>query len=209
MYVREESVEGADRDELIQAWKVVKPHLQDGEMDPVSLQLLAAEVGVALSAQEARDAVVEMDKDDSGTINRQEFFQWWDSSGKSNVGRLLTSVINRQRENTRYLPGIKLGDNVRAISSIPEAVANADVLVFVTPHQFIRDVCAQLKGNIKPTCRAISLIKGEHDPVPKWVVACCRRLSLILTLTVALHLIVDPNAKGWRSTKQVSTPSQL
>ena len=111
-------------------------------------------------AQEARDAVIEMDKDDSGTINSKEFFQWWDSSGKSNVGRLLTTVINGQHENSRYLPGIKLGDNVRAISSIPETVAGADVLVFVTPHQFIRDVCRELKGNIKPDARAISLIKG-------------------------------------------------
>ena len=62
----------------------------------------------------------------------------------------------------KYLPGIKLGDNVKACSSLEETCRGADLLVFVTPHQFILETCKQLRdGNvISPGARAISLIKG-------------------------------------------------
>ncbi|KAK3818890.1 MAG: glycerol-3-phosphate dehydrogenase [Benniella sp.] len=34
------------------------------------------------------------------------------------------------------------------------------MLVFVVPHQFVTSICNQLKGKIRPECKAISLIKG-------------------------------------------------
>jgi len=46
-----------------------------------------------------------------------------------------------------------------AVPDVLEAATGADVLVFVTPHQFIRRLCSVLKGKIKPTAVAISLIK--------------------------------------------------
>jgi len=46
-----------------------------------------------------------------------------------------------------------------AVADVLEAAAAADVLVFVTPHQFIRRLCSVLKGKIKPTAIAVSLIK--------------------------------------------------
>jgi glycerol-3-phosphate dehydrogenase (NAD+) len=160
MFVHEETVEGAGRPELREAWKVVEPHLVDGRMDTTALQLAAAEVGVAISKTEAEVAIGEMDQDESGWVSQQEFFEWWDDSGKSNIGRLLSSVINRQRENIKYLPGIKLGDNVRAIGNLESVVVDADLLVFVTPHQFIIETCRSLRGLVKPDAKAISLIKG-------------------------------------------------
>ena len=69
-------------------------------------------------------------------------------------------MINIQRENTKYLPGIKLGDNVTAVTDLAASAAAADLLVFVTPHQFIDDVLGELKGVVKPNARAISLVKG-------------------------------------------------
>ena len=46
-----------------------------------------------------------------------------------------------------------------AVADVLEAASGADVIVFVTPHQFIRRLCSVLKGKIKPTAIAISLIK--------------------------------------------------
>ena len=46
-----------------------------------------------------------------------------------------------------------------AVPDVLEAAAGADVIVFVTPHQFIRRLCSVLKGKIKPTAMAVSLIK--------------------------------------------------
>lgn len=42
---------------------------------------------------------------------------------------------------------------------IVKAVADADILVMVVPHQFVPGICAQIKGKIKLNAIAISLIK--------------------------------------------------
>ncbi|KAF9584624.1 Glycerol-3-phosphate dehydrogenase [Lunasporangiospora selenospora] len=75
-------------------------------------------------------------------------------------GRNLTDIINEQHENVKYLPGIKLPENVVACPELVETCKDATMLVFVVPHQFVSSVCKQLKGKIPPNCKAISLIKG-------------------------------------------------
>ena len=40
-----------------------------------------------------------------------------------------------------------------------EAAKDADILIFVIPHQFITRICEQLVGNIKATAFGLSLIK--------------------------------------------------
>ncbi|XP_047360272.1 glycerol-3-phosphate dehydrogenase [NAD(+)], cytoplasmic-like isoform X2 [Vespa velutina] len=72
----------------------------------------------------------------------------------------LTSIINELHENIKYLPGHKLPENVVAVPDVIEAAKDADILVFVLPHQFIRTLCATLLGQIKPTAVGLSLIKG-------------------------------------------------
>lgn len=75
-------------------------------------------------------------------------------------GRNLTSIINEDHENVRYLPGVKLPNNVRANADIVEVAKDADLLLFNMPHQFLPRILSQLKGKIKPTARAISCLKG-------------------------------------------------
>lgn len=75
-------------------------------------------------------------------------------------GEKLTDVINRANENVKYLPGIKLGKNVVADPDLQNAVKDANMLVFVTPHQFMDGICKKLVGKIKGDVEAISLIKG-------------------------------------------------
>ncbi|XP_075493033.1 glycerol-3-phosphate dehydrogenase [NAD(+)]-like [Primulina tabacum] len=76
------------------------------------------------------------------------------------TGEKLSEVINRTNENVKYLPGIKLGKNVVADPDIENAVRNANMLVFVTPHQFMEGICKKLIGKIRDDAEAISLIKG-------------------------------------------------
>lgn len=40
------------------------------------------------------------------------------------------------------------------------AVKDADLLVFVTPHQFVESICRRLIGKIRRDAEALSLIKG-------------------------------------------------
>lgn len=75
-------------------------------------------------------------------------------------GRKLTEIINEDHENVKYLPGVKLPENVRAVPELLDAARDADLFVFVIPHQFISRLVGQMKGNIKDGAAAISLIKG-------------------------------------------------
>ncbi|XP_052803874.1 glycerol-3-phosphate dehydrogenase [NAD(+)], cytoplasmic-like [Mya arenaria] len=75
-------------------------------------------------------------------------------------GQKLTEVVNREHENVKYLPGIKLPENVVAIPDLVEASKNADLLIFVMPHQFVRGTCKTMQEHIKDSALAVSLIKG-------------------------------------------------
>lgn len=50
-------------------------------------------------------------------------------------GQKLSEVINTEHENKKYLPGIKLPDNIVAVTNVTEAVKDANVLIFCVPHQ--------------------------------------------------------------------------
>ena len=42
---------------------------------------------------------------------------------------------------------------------IVDCAKDADILVFVIPHQFVKGICKSIKGKLKPGAFAISLIK--------------------------------------------------
>ncbi|XP_032674165.1 glycerol-3-phosphate dehydrogenase [NAD(+)], cytoplasmic-like [Odontomachus brunneus] len=75
-------------------------------------------------------------------------------------GKKLTEIINETHENIKYLPGHKIPENVIAVPDVIEAAKDADILIFVVPHQFIRRICSTLQGKIKSTAVGLSLIKG-------------------------------------------------
>ncbi|VDP17118.1 unnamed protein product [Onchocerca flexuosa] len=75
-------------------------------------------------------------------------------------GMKLTEIINTQHENVKYLPGKKLPANVVAVPDLVTACKGSDILIFVIPHQFVDNVCAQLKGHLKEGALVVSLIKG-------------------------------------------------
>ncbi|GIY33198.1 glycerol-3-phosphate dehydrogenase, cytoplasmic [Caerostris darwini] len=80
-------------------------------------------------------------------------------------GKKLSEIINTQHENIKYLPGFKIPENVVAITDPLEAAKDADIMVWVLPHKFVRGACAPMVGKIKPTAVALSLIKG-FDIIP-------------------------------------------
>jgi glycerol-3-phosphate dehydrogenase (NAD+) len=72
----------------------------------------------------------------------------------------LSEVINTRHENVKYLPGIKLPENVKAIPDLKEACKDGTLLVFVLPHQFLPKLLPVIRENVHPKCRGVSLIKG-------------------------------------------------
>ena len=95
-------------------------------------------------------------------VDFAEFAQWWKHKGHSRFSAKLSQIINKRNENVKYLPGIKLGGNVTAVPRLEDAVKDATVLAFVSPHQFIEGIVKQVKPMMRKDVdvRAISLIKG-------------------------------------------------
>ncbi|KAG7501666.1 glycerol-3-phosphate dehydrogenase 1 [Solea senegalensis] len=77
--------------------------------------------------------------------------------------RKLTEIINTDHENVKYLPGHKLPKNVIAVPDVTEAVKGAKILIFVIPHQFIGNLCDQMKPHVTEGAIGISLIKGVDE----------------------------------------------
>lgn len=75
-------------------------------------------------------------------------------------GRKLSDIINTEHENLKYLPDIKLPNNIIAIPDVVRVTKDADILIFVLPHQFVIDTCTKMKEVTKSTALAVSLIKG-------------------------------------------------
>ncbi|CAF4940179.1 unnamed protein product, partial [Rotaria sp. Silwood1] len=91
----------------------------------------------------------------------QKLMMWCKEETLEN-GKKLTEVINEQHENIKYLPHERIPDNVVAEPDLCASVKDADILIFVIPHQFVKKTCAQLKNKIKPTAFAVTLIKGFY-----------------------------------------------
>ncbi|KAL6135848.1 hypothetical protein ACLB2K_068073 [Fragaria x ananassa] len=129
-------------------------------------------------------------------------------------GEKLTDAINTRNENVKYLPGIKLGKNVVADPDLVNAVTGANMLVFVTPHQFMEGICKRLAGKISGDVEAISLIKGMEVKmegpcmISKLItdqlgVNCCVLMGANIANEIALEKFSEATV-GYRENKEIA-----
>lgn len=72
--------------------------------------------------------------------------------------------LSNQRENTKYLPGVKLPLNVWVTSSLQDAVEGAEVVVAAVPSQAIRDTVRAFGPHLSTGAKVLNVAKGiEHD----------------------------------------------
>lgn len=71
-----------------------------------------------------------------------------------------TDSINIDRENTDYLPGYRLHDNLMATTNLSNAAAGADILFVAVPSKSFREVVREVADLIPPETLVISLTKG-------------------------------------------------
>jgi len=164
VWVYEETLQ-ASEEEIKTTFDMFAKH-HDGRIHVRDVEKVAKEVGIDMSHSEAKEAARFLDRNHDGKVDYGDFKKWWTTTGRSGIGRKLTQIINLKNENIKYLPGIKLGDNVIAEPDLFKAIEGATMLVFVTPHQFVKGLCQRLKGKLAPGTKAISLIKGmdvTHD----------------------------------------------
>lgn len=68
--------------------------------------------------------------------------------------------INTKHTNERYLPGARLTLDLRATTSIEEAVSDADVVIMGVPSQAMRETAREVGRHIRAWVPLISLSKG-------------------------------------------------
>lgn len=100
-------------------------------------------------------------------------------------GEKLSQIINTKHENVKYLPGIKLPENILAVTDLIEACADATLVIFVTPHQFIESICYQIKNAISPNARGISLMKGVETG-PDGMILLSKRIEDLLKIDMSV-----------------------
>jgi len=100
----------------------------------------------------------------------------WVHDEEMPAGGTLASSINASHYNQKYLPGVRLPDNVVAEPDLERAAHGATLLVLVVPVEYLsRGILVRLLENAAPNCRAVSLIKGllfeDGKPalISKWV----------------------------------------
>jgi len=70
------------------------------------------------------------------------------------------AALGRDRENVRYLPGVKLPDTVQPTSDIDDAVNGREVVVMVIPSTAVRQVASLLAGRIGTEVLLVHAGKG-------------------------------------------------
>lgn len=68
--------------------------------------------------------------------------------------------IEKNKENKKYLPGIKLPENLKYTSSLDDAIKEAEFLVLAVPTNSVRSVLEDIKGKINDDVILINVAKG-------------------------------------------------
>lgn len=75
--------------------------------------------------------------------------------------------MRANRENVRYLPGIKFNDNLNIVDTIETAIEGADVVLFSAPAQFFRGALDSAMPYLKPEMILVNVAKGIEQKTLK------------------------------------------
>jgi glycerol-3-phosphate dehydrogenase (NAD+) len=100
--------------------------------------------------------------------------------------RKLSEIINVDHQNVKYLPGIRLPNNVKAVPDLKEAVEGSHVLIWVLPHQFIPRTANSVKDVIHPKAISVSMVKGGVDIAKDGLKLCSETIAEIVGHSVSV-----------------------
>src|SRR3989344_4362883 len=75
----------------------------------------------------------------------------------------LAAEINKKRENSQYLKGIKLPKNIIATHLMKDAAENSGMVVFAVPSEFLRQTAKSFSGFIKKNMVVVHVVKGIEE----------------------------------------------
>jgi len=102
-------------------------------------------------------------------------------------GRKLSGIINSDHVNVKYLPHVSLPENLHANPILENTVKGANILIIVTPHQFVRRVSSDIakfidkkqKKNLVIVCLSKGIEFSEKEKKIRRMTEVLRR-SLVL-----------------------------
>ncbi len=71
--------------------------------------------------------------------------------------------INREKTNSRYLPGIQLPDNLTATADLQDTISNSQFVVMAVPSHAMRGTCQQIKPLISGQQIFVNVAKGIEN----------------------------------------------
>ena len=71
----------------------------------------------------------------------------------------LAAVLDKKRENTTYLPGVKLPDGIKISNDLAD-MAECNGIILATPAQHVREICKKLAPYVKQPASLIIAAKG-------------------------------------------------
>jgi glycerol-3-phosphate dehydrogenase (NAD(P)+) len=71
--------------------------------------------------------------------------------------------LTTSRENTKYLPDVKLNDNIMVTNDLDEAVVGANVIVLAVPSHAVRDTVQKFKINLEKSAIIVNTAKGFEE----------------------------------------------
>jgi len=108
--------------------------------------------------------------------------------------------INALHTNEKFLPGIKLPDQVRATTDLTAALEFSDVIIVAIPAQTLRENLKVWAPHLKPGMRLISTLKGiEADTHSRMTEIMASELGISLD---DMGLLTGPNLAGELSLRQ-------
>jgi glycerol-3-phosphate dehydrogenase (NAD(P)+) len=68
--------------------------------------------------------------------------------------------MRKNRENRKFLPGVKLPDELEFEDDIKKALTGCRIIICATPTQFLRSVLKKMSGNVSPDTVIVNVAKG-------------------------------------------------
>ncbi|MBI5148484.1 NAD(P)-dependent glycerol-3-phosphate dehydrogenase [Candidatus Pacearchaeota archaeon] len=128
-------------------------------------------------------------------------------------GRKLEEIMQKEFENKKFLPQIKLIPLIEITSSLEKAASEAEIIVSAVPSQYLKETAEGMKSFIKKDARVLSLTKGIDLENGKF-----KRMSEILEETLEIEkeriaVLSGPNiayeiARGYPTASVIASTSE-
>ena len=102
-----------------------------------------------------------------------------------------TERMRRTRENTTFLPGVRIPDRILITNSQSEAMRGAEAIVIATPSRVVRDVARKLLEDAGPELKGIqAIVSGSKGLEPKTLLRMSEVLAQVLPERSRSSLVV-------------------